>query len=167
MNKNIFFLTLCAIFLIILPSILLAEVRGTVIEVKTAETVVIQPLEGGLTFVCRLYGIDAPEKYQPYGPDAVNALKSLVLDQIVEVKTTGQKSYDREICFLHQDRTDINLEMIRQGYAWAYRKYLKEPYESKYVKAELEARSMNLGLWADPTPVAPWEWRRFKRERRR
>jgi len=154
------------LILLVLPSLIFAEMRGTVVEIKNAETVSIQPLEGGFPFLCRLYGIDAPEKYQPYGPDAVSALESMVLGQIVDVETTGQKSYDREICFLHKDRIDINLEMIREGYAWAYRKYLKEPYGSQYVRAELEARSMNVGLWADPTPVAPWEWRKASKRRR-
>jgi len=151
--------------LLVLPSLLFAEMRGKVVEVKNAETVAIQPLEGGFPFLCRLYGIDTPEKYQPYWQEAVSALEGLVLGQIVEVKISG-RSGKREVCFVHKDRLDVNLEMIRQGYAWAYRKYLKEPYASEYVRAELEARSMNVGLWADPTPVAPWEWRKASKRRR-
>lgn len=29
-----------------------------------------------------------------------------------------------------------------------------------YEEAERKARGEGIGLWIDPEPVAPWEWRR-------
>ncbi|MHC4322172.1 MAG: thermonuclease family protein [Planctomycetota bacterium] len=58
------------------------------------------------------------------------------------------------------DGLDINLEMVKRGYAWAYRKYLKRPYTSDYIEAEKRAREKGLGLWKDNNPVPPWEFRR-------
>ncbi len=140
---------------------------GRVMRVKDGDTVVIAPVEGGQFFTCRLYGIDTPEiphrgkPGQPYGYEAKNFLKSLILGRIVTVKTTGKKTYGREICHITLNGIDINLEMVKQGYAWAYRRYLKRPYASEYIEAEREAREKRLGLWVQKNPVPPWEFRRL------
>lgn len=99
-------------------------VHGKVMQVKDGDTVVIQPEEGGRFFTCRLYGLDAPEtthprvgkQGQPYGEEASRELKRLILGQNVQVETTGAKTYNREVCIIKKDGTDINLEMVRKGY---------------------------------------------------
>jgi micrococcal nuclease len=141
---------------------------GKVMQVKDGDTVVISPVEGGSFFTCRLYGIDAPETShprfgqpgQPYGEEASKEVKKLILGQTVEVTTTGEKTYKREVCHIRKDGVDINLEMVKRGYAWAYRHYLKRPYASEYIEAENDARAKKLGLWADTNPTPPWEFRR-------
>ncbi len=55
---------------------------------------------------------------------------------------------------------DVNAEMVRQGYAWVYRKYAKDP---ELYRLEKEAREAKRGLWAFSDPVPPWEWRRGKK----
>ena len=57
----------------------------------------------------------------------------------------------------------MNLEMVRAGLAWWYRKYAHEqsPDDQRaYAAAEDEARHGRVGLWRDPNPVPPWSWRR-------
>ena len=140
--------------------------QGKVMQVKDGDTVVIAPLEGGQFFTCRLYGIDTPEiahghkPGQPYGEEAAKELKRLVLGQTVEVTTTGAKTYNREVCIIKKDSINVNLEMVRRGYAWAYKQYLKRPYASEYINAERTARDKRLGLWKDSNPTPPWEFRR-------
>ena len=97
---------------------------------------------------------------QPYGEEASRELKKLILGQTVEVTLTGEKTYKREVCLIRKDAIDINLEMVKRGYAWAYRHYLKRPYASEYIEAENDARTQRLGLWADTNPTPPWEFRR-------
>jgi endonuclease YncB( thermonuclease family) len=63
--------------------------------------------------------------------------------------------------------TDVNLEQIEAGMAWHYKKYQGEQSSSdriKYSDAELEARRHKLGLWHNPHPIPPWEFRQAKRE---
>lgn len=145
--------------------------QGRVLQIKDGDTVVVSPVEGGAFFTCRLYGIDTPETPkrgkpgQPYGEEAARELKKLVLGQTVEVTLTGQKTYKREVCLLRKEGTDINLEMVRRGYAWAYRQYLKRPYASEYIDAENKARSRKLGLWEQSNPQPPWEWRKAQRRK--
>lgn len=142
--------------------------QGRVMQVKDGDTVVIAPIEGGQFFTCRLYGIDAPETAkrgkpgQPYGEAAAKELKRLILGQVVDVETTGAKTYNREVCLIKKDGMDVNLEMVKRGYAWAYIQYLKRPYASEYIEAEKEARSRKLGLWQSPNPQPPWEFRRLR-----
>lgn len=144
--------------------------QGKVIKVSDGDTVVIQPEDGGPEYKCRLYGIDAPETRhgrkagQPYGDEAAKELKRLILSQTVEVTTTGAKTYNREVCQLKKDGIDINLEMVRLGYAWAYVQYLKRPHVSEYENAERDAREKKLGLWADRNPTPPWEFRKLQRK---
>lgn len=147
--------------------------QGKIMKVKDGDTVVVSPVQGGEFFTCRLYGIDAPEIAhgrfgtggQPYGDEATKELKKMILGQIVEVTTTGQKTYKREVCIIKKDGTDINLEMVKKGAAWAYRHYLKRPYASEYIDAESEARAKKLGLWKDVNATPPWEFRKMKRGR--
>ena len=118
-------------------------------------------------FTCRLYGIDAPEiphrkkPGQPYGFEAKEELKSLVYRQKVKVTLTGEKTYRREVCIVKKGGMNVNLEMVKRGYAWAYRRYLKGPYASEYLEAEKVARASQLGLWEQKNPQPPWESRKM------
>jgi endonuclease YncB( thermonuclease family) len=144
---------------------------GRVMQVKDGDTVVISPEDGGQFFTCRLYGIDSPEIAHPrfgkggqrFGEEAARELKHLILGDTVTVTTTGQKTYKREVCIIRKAGIDINLAMVKRGYAWAYRQYLRRPYTSEYIDAEREARENRQGLWADRNPTPPWEFRRMMR----
>lgn len=145
---------------------------ANVTQVKDGDTVVVSALEGGQYFICRLYGIDSPETEkgskpgQPFGKEAMRELKDLVLGQTVNVRTMGAKTYNREVCLIWKDGVDINLEMVRRGYAWAYREYLRRPYASEYIEAESTARKERLGLWVSDNPIPPWEFRKMRRHKK-
>lgn len=55
---------------------------------------------------------------------------------------------------------NVNLEMVKRGLAWRYEKYSKD---AELLAAQEEARRGKVGLWRDPEPVAPWEWRAKKK----
>ena len=141
-------------------------VQSEVIRVTDGDTVVIAFAEGKKNITCRLYGIDSPEtpkqdrKGQPYSKAASKELRELIHGQRVDVITTGEKTHGREVCIIKKDGMDINLEMIRRGYAWAYRKHLKRPYASTYIEAENKARDQKLGIWQQDNPLPPWEFKK-------
>jgi micrococcal nuclease len=54
----------------------------------------------------------------------------------------------------------INREMVQNGFAWRYPQYDKP---GEFTSAEADAREHRRGLWTDPNPMPPWEWRREKR----
>jgi len=169
------YLLLISVFLLLFALPLFAAeptLTGKVMKVTDGDTVVISPTEGGAFFKCRLYGIDAPEtpKYgrrgrlkqpgQPYGEEATVELKKMILGQMVQVTLTGAKTYKRQVCKIENNGVDVNLEMVRLGYAWAYKRYLNRPYASQYIGAERDAREQHLGLWQDANPTPPWEFRK-------
>lgn len=143
-------------------------ITGKVTKVKDGDTVVILPVRSDKSFTCRLYGIDTPEisskgkTGQPYGDEADKELEILILGQIVNVTLTGDISYKREVCFIVINGMDINLEMVRRGYAWAYRQYLHKPFANEYIHAEKNAKSKRLGLWQHLNPQPPWEYRKME-----
>ena len=60
-------------------------------------------------------------------------------------------------------RRGINLEMLKAGFAWHYKHYDKNP---DYAAAEDDARAAKRGLWSDPHPINPYDFRKAKRERK-
>jgi len=59
--NHLLLLSLTLILLIAVPSAASPPITGKVAQVKDGDTVAISPIEGGQFFICRLYGIDAPE----------------------------------------------------------------------------------------------------------
>jgi len=147
---------------------------GRVTKVYDGDTVLVR-LSSGKKIVCRLFGIDSPETAkpnkgkpgQPFGKEATRFLREISLNENVRVELTGDKSYRREICILWKDGTEINLEMIKSGYAQAYRKFLYGRYARDYISAEQTARKNKIGLWTQDKPTSPWKfkWLNWKKRR--
>lgn len=68
--------------------------------------------------------------------------------------------YRRAVSVVRLGQRGINQEMVREGFAWAYRRYLERPYASEYIEAEEVARRERRGLWLLGNPQPPWEFRR-------
>ncbi len=100
----------------------------------------------------RLEGIDAPEHAQTCGrkwlgswacgAGATRALASFIGNRRVDCDNEGHDKYGRILGLCQVDGRDINAEMVRAGYAWAFVKY-----SSRYVAEEAEARKAESGIW--------------------
>ena len=104
----------------------------------------------------RLEGIDAPELKQAFGSRAREHLSSLIMGKDVTLIVKGEDLYKRTLSKIFLDAQDVNLSMVRDGFAWHYSKYSKD---KKFAEAEAEARIKKKGLWIDQNPVAPWVYR--------
>jgi len=110
----------------------------------------------------RLYGIDCPEIGQPSGIKAKEFTSGLCFGMTIQYRLLGIDRFDRTVATVFlEDGKELNLEIIKAGYAWHYERYSKRP---DYVRAEEEARKAGIGLWAQKEPTPPWEWRRVRRE---
>jgi micrococcal nuclease len=157
------FSTLILLVSVLLPVCSHSSIRtieGTVMSVSDGDTFKLETPEGTKVKV-RLYGIDAPEKKQPFGDASFDALKSKILGQKVTVDVVTTDRYKRTVGIVSLNGRCINTEMIREGWAWAYTEYLKRPYASEYINAEKEARDKGLGLWKQRNPQPPWEYRKI------
>ena len=142
---------------------------GRVVYVDDGDTVILRT-EAGQEANIRLSSIDAPEvshvnresgRYgQPFGQTAKRYLKSVVDRREVAATCFEQDRYGRLDCELFIDGQSVNRAMVAAGMAWANLaargRYMRDPAVPELQRTAQEQRA---GLWAEPGPVAPWEWR--------
>lgn len=104
----------------------------------------------------RLAQIDAPEKNQPFGQRAKQALSDWVYGKDVTLQPETTDRYGRTVATVLLAGQDVNLNMVKAGMAWVYTQYVHDP---AYFAAETQARTRKAGLWSDPNPIRPSEWR--------
>jgi endonuclease YncB( thermonuclease family) len=110
----------------------------------------------------RLHQIDAPEYDQPWGKQAGRALARKIDRASVRVEVVDVDQYERLVGTIYRNGRDINREMVREGHAWVYRRYLTD---RSLLKDEKQAQRAKLGLWAnDRKPIAPWDWRQRRKQ---
>lgn len=111
----------------------------------------------------RINGIDAPERGQFYGDVATLHLHWLISGKTVGLKLKQRDQYGRWIATAYLDGADIAEELLKQGLAWHYKEYDRNP---RYAQIEAEARQDGRGLWSDERAVAPWVWRKMSKYER-
>lgn len=144
-----------------------AELVGKVIAIADGDTITVLDAKQR-QYKVRLQGIDAPEKGQEHWRTSKQHLAGRVFSQEVTVEYSKADRYGRIVGRVLRDGEDINLEMLRVGAAWLYRKYSKElpaRMQSDYAVAEMSARNEKQGLWRYAAPAPPWEWRADRRTR--
>lgn len=143
------------------PPALADEFAGRVVGVIDGDT--IDVLHNGHAERIRLNGIDCPEKGQAYGKKAKHASSDLAFEKDVTLHTFGKDKYGRIIAdVLLSDGTNVNQELVKEGWCWWYRKYA--PGDTVLEGLEQEAREAGKGLWVDPSPIPPWVYRKARRE---
>jgi micrococcal nuclease len=141
---------------ILLANVGWADFTGKVVGVTDGDT--IRVLSDNHPIKIRLNGIDAPETGQAYGQRAKQFVSEQCFGQTVRVEESGTDKYGRTIGDIYlEDETHLNVAVVRNGFAWWYRKYAEG--NDVLAQAEEEARKAGRGLWAEPNPVAPWDWR--------
>lgn len=155
-----FFVFLALLFVAQLASAQPTVIRGKVVKVVDGDSIHVRA--NGVNYKLRLAEIDCPERGQPYG----NAAKRFVLNAvggeqvIVEIKTKDR--YGRHVSAVTTPNSrSLGRELVRNGLAWWYRRYSSD---SSLGELERQARNKRIGLWQEPNPMAPWEWRRTKKE---
>ena len=138
---------------------------GLVVGVTDGDTIKVrcdQPDLGEIKV--RFDEIDAPEKKQAFGQKSKQALSDMAFNQTVRVLKTDVDKYGRTVARieLHPSGLELNFEMVRQGYAWCYTKYLVRVEACELLEAK--ARNQRLGLWADSDPEPPSEWRHARKK---
>lgn len=143
--------------------------RGVVVGISDGDTLTILDSANRPTKI-RVASIDAPERRQPFYTRSGKNLELAVFGKAIVAECRKKMSFDRHVCKVIHEGEDVGLNQIRVGLAWHAIHFLKEqtPQErSNYANAEADARSRRSGLWIEPNPIPPWEWRRGKRQPRK
>lgn len=153
--------------LIIFPSTA-GTLQGRVVAISDGDTVTV--LDGSNTQIkIRLMGIDAPEKKQAFGQKAKENLSTLIFNKQVTVEYSKRDRYGRTVGQILVNGIDANLEQVKAGLAWHYKKYQKEQTAADrdiYAQAEELAKAEKRGLWVEANPMPPWEWRKMRKGNR-
>lgn len=148
------------------------SLTGRVVGVADGDTVTVVDGERRQHKI-RVAGIDAPEKRQPFGQKSKASMSDMVFNREVEIVGSKRDRYGRTVAkVMFADHNcsglscpkihDAGLMQVTKGMAWWYRKYAREqtPQDrTVYEAAELLAKERRVGLWIDPEPTPPWEWR--------
>ena len=139
-----------------------ATIKGEVVSVADGDTLTVLDARRKQHRI-RLAGIDAPERTQPFGTRSRRHLAALVFRKTVTVEFEKRDRYGRVVGKVILGGTDASLEQVSAGMAWHYKGQASEQAPSDrvaYAWTEEDARVARRGLWRDPSPVPPWEYRR-------
>lgn len=139
---------------------ILAAFLATVIGISDGDTITVLK-ENKQQVKIRLAEIDAPEKRQPFGAKSKQSLSDLCFGKKAEIKPRVKDRYGRTVARVSCEGVDANAEQVNRGMAWVYRQYAKD--HNLFI-LQHEARRFKRGLWSEPSPTPPWEWRKRLRQ---
>lgn len=153
------------------PHALAAQLECRVIGVADGDTLTCLTADKKQERI-RLRGIDAPERKQPFGQRSKQNLSDLAYGKPVTIHWTKRDRWKRIIgtvwvepadCPGCGPTLDTGRAQLAAGMAWWFKRYAKDqPLEERhaYEFEQSEARARSVGLWRDPDPIAPWDWRK-------
>jgi endonuclease YncB( thermonuclease family) len=134
---------------------------GKVVSVADGDTLTLLTHENEQIKV-RLSDIDAPEKKQPFGQRSKQALSDLCFGKQAIIAVREKDRYKRSVARVYCGQVDANEHQVKSGMAWVYRQYSKD---AALLEVEAEAKAAKRGLWSEPNPVSPWEFRKQRRNK--
>ena len=149
---------LIAYLILLLPlQAVAADYPARVVGVTDGDTLTV--LKADRTQVkIRLHGVDAPETGQDFGSRAKQAASELAFGKDVTIREVDRDRYGRTVAeVILPDGKSLGLELVKAGQAWDYRAYSHDPL---MAQAESAARAAHLGLWSQPSPIPPWDYRK-------
>lgn len=129
---------------------------GRVVSTADGDSFTLRTADGTRHRV-RLFGIDAPERGQPYSNKARQALEAKTWEREIVVVEREKDGYGRVVANVFVEGRQINVELVEEGWAWHYKRHSSD---GDLAAAEVAARRDRRGLWADEDAMPPWEWRR-------
>ena len=158
----VWFISVCSHLLIscepaqTIPS---AEIRLTVYKIIDGDS--FEGRANGQNYRIRLFGIDAPEKGQDFYQKSKDRLGQLCKEGPIIIKIRNKDYFGRWVADGYTVKGEfINQTMVREGLAWHFTKYSKDP---TLKKLEREARNAQIGIWSIRDPTAPWDYRKSKK----
>ncbi len=162
-RRKILLLSLLLSFLLAFPCLSRAW-SGEVVGIADGDTITVLKSKTLKDVKIRLYGIDTPEKGQPFSRRAKQFASKMVYGKVVEVKGMATDRHGITVAMIYADKTLLNEELVKAGLAWVYWKHCHHPICESWKNFQLAAKFDKRGLWADADRIPPWEFRRKKRK---
>lgn len=151
---------LTALFLVALTSCTYADIKDLriVSRVLDGDTIEIKQKKERVRLAC----IDAPELSQPLGIMSRNWLHEMLSqdNNVIRLNALRQDRFGRTIGIITSKDTNLNVEMVRIGMAYAFPAFADQcPIWDEIIEAETSAQREGLGVWQGNF-VRPWDYRR-------
>ena len=149
---------LCIILSFSITQIQSEEITGKAVSIADGDTITILTKEKQQVKI-RFNGIDCPEKSQAFGQKARKFVSETIFGETVRAIVKDKDRYGRTVAdVISPEGLNINQSLVKLGLAWWYEKYA--PEDTVLRDLEKEARENGRGLWSDPNPDPPWEYRK-------
>lgn len=146
---------------VLFPVLILSQTKGKVIKISDGDTITIL-LKGKEQKKLRLAEVDCPEKGQAFGKNARQFTSDKVFGKTITFIKTDTDRYGRTIAKVYYDNGKyLSEELIRAGMGWWYYSFSKS---TSLGELQDKAQRKKIGLWRDVHAVAPWEYRKMKRD---
>jgi micrococcal nuclease len=136
------------------------------VDGDTADVLVDEVNHESIRMIC----IDTPESnfhgfYQKYGNEAKEALKKLLpigKKGTLKFQNPQRDQYGRLLAYIYVGDTNINLEMVKLGWAAIYIYHPWDSYAKSFLRESIRAYEAGKGIWSktDPLLEMPYEFRR-------
>lgn len=128
-----------------LASLVGKTIQGRVTAVADGDTLDIVPAGETLAIRVRVFGIDAPERGEPFAEQSRNRARVLAFDKTVQLTGVSVDTYNRLVARVRVGDVDLAIDLLSSGLACHYRRYSTERQQAD---AEAAARSRALGFWS-------------------
>jgi len=143
-----------------------SPIEGEALDVHDGDSFTFRG-EDGRRLRIRVSGIDAPERHQPWADQSRRHLGEMLRGRRLRIDPVKQDVYDRTVAkvWVLDDGlapADAALSLIEAGLAWHFVRYRADQPPAdvpRYAQAERAARTRRAGLWQEPSPEAPWDYR--------
>jgi endonuclease YncB( thermonuclease family) len=133
------------------PVLAIAEREVKVVDVFDGDTLIVS-LQGRAEII-KLFGVDSPDKEQPFGLEARSFASDMVSGRVIQIISIEKSRY--EMVKVYYENKCLNEELLKAGYAWYN---INVPIDEQWVQLEQQARYERKGLWSEDNPVPPWQY---------
>lgn len=134
-----------------------AQLSGKVSYVSDGDTFHLITAAGEKIKV-RVADIDCPERTQAFGLEAKAFTMKEINGLTVQLVVKETDRYGRKVAFVKYLNKDLSEQLLKAGLAWHYKKYSTL---DAFADLENKARITKAGLWSDPSPIPPWDYRKI------
>ena len=138
--------------------------HGVVIKVIDGDSIIID-VKNKRKMV-RLWGIDSPERGMKYAEAAKRFVEHNVLGKSVKVRPYYKDEYGRVVADIFVNENNIAEAILENGFAWVHIYYCKKEICRKWRNIQENACRNKRGLWLDPSPRPPWEYKHVRKKQK-
>jgi len=144
--------------------LIFSQIKAKIVKVKDGDTIVAL-LSDNQQETLRLADVDCPENGQAFGKNAKQFTSSQVFGKTVIFYRISKDKYRRTVAkIFYDDEKYLSAEIIKSGFGWWY---CQNSRNIKLKEYESLAKGKKLGLWSDKKAIAPWDFRKAKKNKKK